>query len=174
LQEVLENRIEPKAMKKIRTGEILEIDSQTTLVACGLRDRDILSFEYQMESGVKRSSEMSQSTAVAAVAPSSSNLVREQQSLHPFVLSIQRSGIVPSNSLEALALAAHAILLQMGFICICERDTGNRQISGFAQPLSGDALAPPLLSLPLVLLIGSQNYQKIDLSLPDGRQNLKA
>jgi hypothetical protein len=172
LQEVLENRIEPKAMKKIRTGEILEIDSQTTLVACGLRDRDILSFEYQMESGVKRSSEMSQSTAAAA--PSSSNLVREQQSLHPFVLSIQRSGIVPSNSLEALALAAHAILLQMGFICICERDTGNRQISGFAQPLSGDALAPPLLSLPLVLLIGSQNYQKIDLSLLDGRQNLKA
>jgi hypothetical protein len=132
-------------MKIVRTGEIIEINSQTTLKAYGICDRDIISFEFQ-SSGLKRSSEMSQS-ATAAPSTSSSNFPQERQApLHPFVLSIQRSGIIPSNILEAIALAAHAILLQIGFICICERETGKTQIAGFAQPLSGlsiVSLPPP-------------------------------
>jgi hypothetical protein len=130
VQEVLDERIlNKRQMKLLRNGNLLEIDPQITLQMCGICDRDILTFDFQSNENTKVSS--------SSISTSMELQDEPQPPAYPFILSIQRSGIVPSQYLESIALAAHAILLQQGFICICERETGKKPVAGFAQPLSG-------------------------------------
>jgi hypothetical protein len=129
VQEVIDERIVNKRqMKLLRNGNILEIDPQITLQMCGICDRDILTFDFQSNE---------ENSKVSSASNSMELQNQPQPSAYPFILSIQRSGILPSQSLESIALAAHAILLQQGFVCICERDSGKKPVAGFAQPLSG-------------------------------------
>ncbi len=102
---------------------------------CDLSDRDILSFNIQTIPEPTPVIEISSNTQMNVVG-----VEQDNSNLYPFVQSIMSSSIIPTNALESLALATHAILLCHGFICICERDTGGKQVTGFAPPLSGEII----------------------------------
>lgn len=144
IHEVLGERMsssQQQYFKILRNNTIVEINDVVTLQMCGICDRDVITFDFQFNNDDKKISNVSSEV--------------QEQPAHPFILSIQRSNILPLLPLEAIALAAHAILLQSGFICIYERDSGKKQVAGFAQPLSGCLFLSYYLShdFPLILII---------------------
>jgi hypothetical protein len=139
------HRVRCSSIRISRTGLVVSVAENCTLLSCGVCDRDTILLESNTSTG--STSQSSASTAMSAsAAPGPMATVNEDMEVASpdepsstnryFVDCIARSSLIPCSSLEALALASHSILLQMGFVCISERPDPNA-VPGFAPPLSG-------------------------------------
>ena len=145
MQDALGYKVKCFNVRVSRTGHTSSIADNATLSSCGIVDRDTIMLERTSPScltstsssaaAAPKSAHASQKRPIVDKDSTSTSAPRESR---PFVEAIARSGARPTVPLEAAALASHAVILQMGFVCIRERTSNDLgAVSGFAPPLSG-------------------------------------
>lgn len=111
------------------------VTEEKTLAFCGVLDRDTLLLETNASSSPSRNSETLSSNSYTEDMETSAH--GNSEAFRPFVVCISRSALIPRSPLEGIALAAHALLVEAGFVCISERTNDPNSVPGFAPPLSG-------------------------------------
>lgn len=139
MQDAMGHRVRCNCIRVSRTGTVVPVADNLTLLSCGVIDRDTIFLETTNTPTPSATSSTVVTSTSTAVINEDMEVASPNESLSQhcyFLDSITRSSLIPCSPLEAVSLASHAIILQMGFVCISERPDPNA-VPGFAPPLSG-------------------------------------